>query len=439
MASTSRDPRDTRDDATGDRARPAPRPGVAVIFDGGPVCRPVALEGPLVVGRDAGRGLALQDDSVSRQHAEVAFDGARWTVRDLGSRNGTFLDGERVERPASAQAPRVLRAGQTLLLLVPDVARLQARVVVEDGVVAGPALQEARGAIARHAAEGRHLLLSAESGTGKELGARLFHQRSPRSRGPLVPINCAGIPATVAERLLFGAVRGAYSDARADVRGYFQEASGGVLFLDEVGELELPVQAKLLRVLETLEVLPLGASRSEPVDVQVVFATHRDLLAAVGAGTFREDLYYRIADPQVRLPPLRERPEEIPWLIAAELRRCAPGLTLRSRLVEDCLLRTWRGNVRELLAAVRSAASAAQAAGEELLTGAHLAPEPGAAATAPPTPAPPADLKSMDRADLERVLAESGGNVSAAARALGVHRTQLYRAIKAHGIRAEPE
>jgi transcriptional regulator with GAF, ATPase, and Fis domain len=281
--------------------------------------------------------------------------------------------------------------------------------------------------------------------------AQAFHRAGPRAARPLVPVNCAAIPHALAERLLFGARRGAYSGADADAIGYLQEADGGTLFLDEVAELDLQVQAKLLRVLESKEIMPLGASKPRTVDFALCSATSKDLRALVAAGTWREDLYFRIARPAVTLPALRDRPEEIPALIAHELARLpppAPGAHIS--FVEQCLLRPWPGNARELLAEVRAAAQAPRGGGHRL-TARHLAETAGsvfsAAAldvpAAPPsrdTSPPDPPQKRMPRIDvawrqrIEDALRANGGNITAAARALGLHRNQMRRLLERHGI-----
>ena len=233
---------------------------------------------------------------------------------------------------------------------VGPVQRLGVRVTA--GRVEGPALQEALQAVARAARLGTTLHITGESGAGKEGLARTFHAGGPRPSGPFQAVNCATIPEGVAERLLiFGAKRGAYSGADADADGYLVAAHGGTLFLDEVAELGLAVQAKLLRVLETGEVLPLGAAKPRKIDLRFCSATHRDLRAQVAAGKLREDLYFRIATPRVVVPPLRERPEEIAWLLeAAAAEVISPGLALHASLVEGHLPppALASGNVREL-------------------------------------------------------------------------------------------
>jgi transcriptional regulator with PAS, ATPase and Fis domain len=266
-----------------------------------------------------------------------------------------------------------------------------------------------------------------------------------------VAVNCAAIPHALAERLLFGAKRGAYSGAEADADGYVQEADGGTLFLDEIAELDPQVQAKLLRVLESKELLPLGASKPRKVDFAFCSATNKDLRALVAAGTLREDLYFRVGLPAVALPALRNRPEEIPALIAQELAKLSPATTAHVSLVEQCLLRPWPGNVRELLTELRTAAQAALADGNRVAAR-HLSATAGsvfgsAMPDARPAPqdghdSPPSDgpRKRMPRVDvewrrrIEDALRANAGNIAATARALGLHRTQLRRLVERHGL-----
>ncbi|MBI3001636.1 MAG: sigma-54-dependent Fis family transcriptional regulator, partial [Deltaproteobacteria bacterium] len=179
-----------------------------------------------------------------------------------------------------------------------------------------------------------NILITGESGTGKELIARAIHYQSGRSHGPLIPLNCAAIPETLLESELFGYLRGAFTDARKDRKGLFQEANGGTLFLDEIGEMPLPLQAKLLRVIDDKEVRPLGADRGEKVDVRIIAASNRDLGQLASDGRFRQDLYYRLNVIRVELPPLRQRPEDIPLLVehfiqkfAAATKRKKAGIT----------------------------------------------------------------------------------------------------------------
>jgi transcriptional regulator with PAS, ATPase and Fis domain len=285
------------------------------------------------------------------------------------------------------------------------------------------------------------------SGAGKEGVARAFHDAGPDTKGRFVAVNCATISETIAERLLFGAKRGAFSGADADADGYLQAADGGTLFLDEVAELSLPVQAKLLRVLENREVLPVGATRPRPVSLRLCTATHQSLRAQVTAGRLREDLFYRISTPQVAIPPLRERLEEIPWFLQTVVQSLETSLQLDASFVEACLPRPWPGNIRELLSEARSAVQAAVAETAPRLEARHLsrlaglemaAPSPAgpAASTRPRVPAEPKPppAREPDRATIEDALRRSHGNVAAAARLLSVHRTQLYRWLDRRGI-----
>ena len=354
-------------------------------------------------------------------------------MTDLGSRNGTYVDGTRLAGSAPFEAPRVLRIGRTVLVFVPNLSALARGTVTHDGgLVVGPTLAVASTRVSRAAALGSTLLVTGESGVGKELAARHFHAASSRATGPFVAVNCAAIPVGVAERLLFGARKGAYSGATSDADGYAQAAHGGTLFLDEVGELELAVQPKLLRLLEAGEILPVGASRPQRVDIRVVAATLRSLRVDVARGRFREDLYYRLGQPEVRLPPLRERIEELSWLICSELRRTNAELEPHPLLIETCALRAWPGNVRELGHELRQAAQNAIAAGRKSVEMTDLDPAAGNALGDDTAPTETQAVKPSDEQIVE-VLRREGGNVSAAARVLGMHRTQLRRWLSRRG------
>ncbi|WP_438015260.1 sigma 54-interacting transcriptional regulator [Sorangium sp. So ce315] len=412
-------------------------PGLVVIFTRGqPACAPIPLrDGAVVLGRAPAEGVVVvEDDQVSRRHARVALAAQGIEITDLGSRNGTFVDGKKIEGHGSPSLPRVLRIGGTLLRFTADIAPFQRGGVLEheDGLV-GPTLRLTREKIQRAGARGDTLLLTGPSGSGKELAARAFHAATGRG-GPFVAVNCAAIPEGLAERLLFGARRGAYSDANADAEGYAQAAHGGTLFLDEVAELDPSVQPKLLRVLETREVVPLGDTRPRKVDFRLCAATLRDLQADVAARRFREDLYYRIGRPEVRIPALSERLEELPWLVAAELRRDGARLAPSVGFLEACALRAWPGNVRELLREVRQAGLAAREAGRAVVEAPDLAPSAGLDITevARRTPAP----VEMRRVAIEIALRREQGNVSRAARSLGMHRNQLRRWLARHGLDA---
>jgi DNA-binding NtrC family response regulator len=434
-------------------------PGVIVVFSGGaPQARAIPLAlGSLELGRGDASDGKLDDGRVSRQHARVALEDGRWIVTDLASQNGTFVDGQLTAAHTPTPAQRVIRVGDSLLVPCADVRPFEhTGVGVLDGFVRGPAMRALLEATARAAHDGTTLHIRGESGTGKEGIAQAFHRAGARGASPFVAVNCAAIPHAVAERLFFGAKRGAYSGADADAPGYVQEADGGTLFLDEVAELDLQVQAKLLRVLESHEVLPLGASKPRKVDFVFCSATNKDLRALVAAGLLREDLYFRIGRPAVTVPALRNRPEEIPALIAHQLAALSPAPAVHVSFVEQCLLRPWPGNVRELLTELRTAASAALIDGARLkarhlpaaagsVLGSAVADPRAAPPSWPPpaphsSPAPDVPRKRMSRDDpawrprIEAALRANHGNVAAAARFLGLHRTQLRRLLERHGI-----
>ncbi|HEX3764523.1 MAG TPA: sigma 54-interacting transcriptional regulator [Kofleriaceae bacterium] len=396
-----------------------PRPGAIKVFAAGAACFvPRALErAHAVIGRDAACDLVSEDARMSRRHSSVRFDGESWRVHDLGSRNGTFLDG--AAAPHIGGRRGVLATGDTLFLLCDDVRPYLAESIeVTDGIVVGPTLRRAWRDIERAARVSPVVHLTGETGAGKELASRRFHDAGPRARGPLVAVNCATLPATIAERLLFGARRGAYSGADSDADGYLAAADGGTLFLDEVAELPLEVQAKLLRVVEDGALWPLGAARPRRVDLGIVTATHGDLRAQVAAGRFRDDLYFRLGKPVVALPALRDRLEDVAFLIECALARLAPPRRPHASLVEAALRRAWPGNVRELVREIAAAAGAAPDA--ERVRAEHLDARAGCPLGAALQP-------GDDVPRIRDALARERGNVSRAARALGMHRNQLRR------------
>jgi DNA-binding NtrC family response regulator len=319
-------------------------------------------------------------------------------------------------------------------------ARLQQLHALDEAVTASAAMREVFALAVRAARSRATALVWGESGTGKELVARAIHRHSDRVNGPFVAVNCKAFAGGVLESELFGHEKGAYTGAAQARAGVFERADGGTLLLDEIGEVDLEFQAKLLRVLQTREVLPVGGARARAVDVRLVAATNRDLRAEVAAGRFREDLYFRLAVIPIRLPPLRERPEDILPLARHFLVRWTRelGRTIRgwSPEVEAWLLaHPWPGNVRELENLIERAAVLAR---EEEITLADLLLEPTR------VPAPGDDDLSLqtflDRAaerHIRGALARCQGRRAEAARALGVERTTLYRLMKKFGIDGE--
>jgi len=339
---------------------------------------------------------------------------------------------ERAARPDAARA--TLEAG-------PAGAGTGAAVIPEPGSTAASV-----GLVGRSAAMARLLrtleairasestvLLQGESGTGKELVARALHANGPRRAGPFVPVDCGAIPEGLVESELFGHERGAFTGALG-ARGLFRLAHRGTIFLDEIGELPLPAQAKLLRALQQREVRPVGAATTVPIDLRVVAATHRDLRSMVAAGRFREDLYWRLDVVRIALPALRERREDIPDLAHHFLQRHRPpGSPVRGfepAALERLVAHDWPGNVRELENVVESAC--ARAAGPWLRARElRLDRSPLGART---TPLLPLSLEAYERSALERALAEAGGDATRAASLLGLGRSTFYRRLARHGI-----
>ncbi len=282
-----------------------------------------------------------------------------------------------------------------------------------------------------------NVLIQAESGTGKELVARAIHETSPRRERCFSPVDCGALPDGIAEGELFGYERGAFTGAVRSAPGLFRSAEGGTLFLDEVGELSPLLQSKLLRALQAREVKPLGADQVVPVDVRIVAATNRDLAADVRAGRFRSDLYYRLRVVGIEIPPLRERPEDVPLLAVHFLERHGQGSRVRAiepDALELLMSRSWEGNVRELENTIEAALALAPG---PRLTGADLEPDPE---KREPRVAEldragvELSLDAYERACLEEALQRANGDVSRAARMLGIGRSTLYRKLAQHDI-----
>jgi two-component system response regulator AtoC len=300
------------------------------------------------------------------------------------------------------------------------------------------AMREVQELIARIADLDSSVLITGESGTGKELVARALHDQSSRREGPFIAVNCAALPENLLESELFGHERGAFTDARSARRGLFLEASGGTLLLDEVGELPLPLQPKLLRVLEERRVRPVGGNRELPCDVRLIAATHRDLEEAIDRGTFREDLYYRLNVLTLELPPLRARGNDILILAQALVDEFAERFKKGVKSIAEpaagrLLAYPWPGNVRELRNVIERAVALAR---HDRLTAEDLPDrlrQPGAARSLPAGWVEDdalLPLGEMEQLYLRHVLDSVGGNRSLAAKVLGIDRKTLYRKLK---------
>ena len=301
-------------------------------------------------------------------------------------------------------------------------------------IAESPAMQPVLRLMERVGPSEANVLVLGEHGTGKEVVARWLHASSARAERPMVAVNLGGIPDGLFESELFGHVRGAFTDAKADRIGRFELAEGGTLFLDEIANLPLPQQAKLLRVLETGEYERVGASRARRADVRVVAATNADVQAEVKAGRFREDLLFRLNTVEIRLPPLRERRADVPLLAAHFLRRYAARYRKAAKEFEpdamELLLRhAWPGNVRELDHAIERAVLMAEG-GRVQARDFGLGGADGAGAAA----LDQMSLEDVERVLIEKALTRAAGNVSDAAKALGLSRSALYRRLKRHGL-----
>ncbi|MCZ7680827.1 MAG: sigma-54 dependent transcriptional regulator [Sandaracinaceae bacterium] len=314
-------------------------------------------------------------------------------------------------------------------------------------VGSGPAMQRVFETIRKVAETDLTVLIRGESGTGKELVAEALHTASPRAARPFVAVNCAAISRELVESELFGHEKGAFTGADARRAGRFEAAHGGTIFLDEIGDMPLETQAKVLRVLESRTLERVGSTKSVAVDVRVVAATHRDLEADVEQGRFRRDLYYRLRVVEAVLPPLRERLEDVPLLAERFLRRVAERLSRSPKTLTDGALarlvrHPWPGNVRELKNVLERAAVLApsEAIDEHDL---DLGGAPGRAGTAPSTAVPFAEAKRRAVADWERAylteaLRQNDGNVSRTAEAIGMVRQSLQQKLRELEIRPEP-
>ena len=414
----------------------------------------------ITLGREADNDIAIPEQAVSRQHARISFEGGRWTLRDLGSRNGSMVCGRFVAE-ALLEPNHEIRIGDAIFKFVDQGAERHAAYRI-DGQVAGSrrarALDELVGGaqmdqiacdIERIGPTELSSVILGETGTGKEVVARGLHRMSGR-KGSLQAINCAAIPPNLLESELFGYRRGAFSGADRDKPGLIKLADGGTLFLDEIGDMPLEAQAKLLRVLQAREVFPLGATTAERVDIRVVCATHRDLYQYVREGKFRGDLFARLNEHVVRLPPLRERKEDVYQLaLAFGARYGRPELEFTFSFVVALLHYGWPFNVRELESCIKRGVALTDGAP---LDTQHL-PDAvsehmkdygdrsrkdsiGLVAASLESVLPPADARRPPptEEELRELLVRHKGNIAAIGRELGKERMQVHRWLKRYGI-----
>jgi two-component system, NtrC family, response regulator GlrR len=401
------------------------------------------------VGSARQNDLVLRDPAVSRHHLRVETVPRGFLVTDLDSTNGTWLGSLRLHQVTTAEAIE-LRLGDTRLRLQPLAEEEEVRLAESDcfGAVLGrsAAMRELFAALEAAAPLETTVLLEGETGTGKELLAEEIHRHSARRDGPFLVVDCGAIPPSLLEGELFGHARGAFTGAVEQRRGVFEEADGGTVFLDEIGELDLAMQPRLLRVLERRQIRRLGESRYRDVDVRIVAATNRDLQRGVNQGTFRPDLFYRLGVVHLRIPPLRERADDIELLASRLLpevaaRIGAPAEPLSPQTLQEMRRHAWPGNVRELRNFLERLLSVARG-GQVPRAPSALVPHPAAPGT--PTmdelcalsfhEAKNAWIASFDLAYLSRLLEQAGHNVAEAARRSQIDRAHLFRLIKKYGI-----
>ena len=395
----------------------------------------------IVIGTHEGADVALSDGAVSRQHCEIVLARAGYLIRDLGSTNGTFVESVRaIEVLVEGEAR--LRVGQTELRMKPlDVtSELPLSAEPRFGPLVGrsPAMRRLFEVLGKIAPMQSTILITGESGTGKEVAARAIHEASKRAGGPFVVVDCGALPATLAESELMGHQRGAFTGAVRDRPGAFEAASGGTIFLDEIGELPLELQVKLLGVLERRQTQRLGGGEPQKVDVRVIAATNRDLKREVNRGAFREDLYFRLAVVTIEMPALRDRPEDIPLYVdtfLAELPDEARTF-LDAATMERLQRHAWPGNVREL----RNAVERGAALGSVDLTGsearAAAAPTAGSVDVALPFKVGKAMLvEEYEREYVPKLMEAHAHNITRAAQAAGIDRVYLLRLLDKLGLR----
>ena len=442
---------------------------------------PLPAVGEVLIGRDEANVIRIDDPSVSRQHAILRV-GNSLEIEDLGGANGTFVrrtahhgggnDTAHVNLQQLVRRKATITVGDCLLFgTVSVVVRHAPRIELPEllaGDVAGtpggtgavvrdPAMRRLHTEAARVARASINVLLTGETGVGKEVLARAIHAYSPRAKGPFMGINCAALAEPLLESELFGSEKGAFTGALSRA-GLFEAANGGTVFLDEVGELSPGTQAKLLRVLEERVVTRLGATRPRPIDVRFVAATNRDIEADSDQGRFRRDLFFRLNGVTLLIPPLRERPLDIDGLAASFLAAACRDLertplTFSTAALDLLRRHAWPGNVRELRNAIERAAvmcteaailpehlppsllAATRAVGMPVPAPAAPSPASGSPGTQPGQPSNlQAEMKSLERQRIIEALANCRGNQSEAARLLGMPRRTLVSRLSEMGL-----
>jgi DNA-binding NtrC family response regulator len=445
--------RATRQGTARNHKRPAVQsvePTLALCFTRGGLARTqyrrLGAEGLLIGREQFPFGEAFRDPRMSVRHARIEVHGERVTVRDLGSTHGTWVNGESISQERVLSPGDVLRMGDTLFVYAHGTGDSDSQ---GDLVGSSAPMVAVRRSIDAVAPRKHAVVVTGETGTGKEVVARMIHERSGRT-GPFIAVNCSTFTDALLASELFGHVKGAFTGAVTEHTGLFRAARGGTLLLDELADIPAQLQACLLRVLETHSVRPVGGTRDIEVDVRIVATSNQELVELVQAGKFRADLYARLAQWTIRMPKLSGRREDLPELVAHLLPRVdGAGRRLTPDLCEALLLHDWPLNVRGLLNVLSIAVVSAESddaplslspeVQEVLWRTRSMAPAPKLDAepvAAPPAAAEPAwtPPRTLDKAELERLMAEFQGHVAAAARHVGMTRPKLYRMLGAHGL-----
>jgi DNA-binding NtrC family response regulator len=399
---------------------------------------------PIVVGRDPAVQIPLEDEEVSAIHCELRAVDHGVLVRDLGSTNGTFIGPTRIREAELTAATEVL-VGHTRLIVEPTAKqRVDVGFIDHFGPIVGasPKMRRVFSVLEKVAATPLSVLILGETGTGKELVAKAVHDASPRKGKPFVVVDCGSIPPTLAESLLFGHEKGSFTGANERRKGALAEADEGTLFLDELGELPIDLQPKLLRALSERQVKRVGGSTFEPIDVRVLAATRRDLAVEMNAGRFRSDLYFRIAQVRVELPALRERLQDLPLLvedICARVDRPAQAPAVVAWIEQRMASHDWPGNVRELVNVASVAATLADTPGaiDDVLTLAREEPveSPGSGhASTAFSEAKRGAIATFERDYFTSLAKRAKGNVSEMSRQSGMERHHVRAYLRKYGV-----
>ncbi len=416
---------------------------------------------PVVIGSDPAARVVIDDPHVSRRHAELCRTPGGIVLRDLGSRNGTFVGRLAVKEALLASGAEIKVGTSTLRFEMGGEAgrlgRLLREPLREDelrGVPArfGPAIggsiamRRLFALFARLAPTELTICLLGETGAGKDVLARAVHEASARASRPFLVFDCGAVAPSLIESELFGHDKGAFTGAVSERRGVFERAQGGTVFLDEIGELSMELQPKLLRVLEQRCVRRVGGSEDRPVDVRIVAATNRDLEERVRKNAFREDLFFRLSTAMLRVPPLRERREDLPALVEHFVGELGRPVTMTPETLEVLASYHWPGNVRELKNVIAGAAAMLDG---PLLEPRHLiffrpqarpapvdaaSPQVDTGATAE-LPLAGHTLEELEKAAIQQALHRFDGNKTKAARALGIAASTLYEKIRRYGLK----